>query len=202
MAVFILVLAGGRAQAGQCKDQWVTNAITQVTGNSPADSGQSGVCNIYNFNGGRWNSYNELVNYVQTYYSTPGHCLDTFVTNAVTQVTGRAPVDSWRNGACNTSNYHNGQWGSYNELVGYVQAYFNSRSSYGLVNPSGTGSLLNGVRGPGIVGANGIVSTNGNSLVAQGGGNATARGNSLVAQGGGNATASRGNSLVAQGGGN
>ncbi|MBP9866110.1 MAG: hypothetical protein KBC91_06885 [Candidatus Omnitrophica bacterium] len=59
--------AAQTAQAGQCRDPWVTQAIQQVTGRAPTGNHESGDCNIYNFNNGKWGSYPELVGYVQNY---------------------------------------------------------------------------------------------------------------------------------------
>ncbi len=66
LALMTLTVANN-AQAGQCRDPWVTQAIQQVTGRAPTGNHESGDCNIKNFNNGHWNSYPELVGYVQKY---------------------------------------------------------------------------------------------------------------------------------------
>ena len=67
MAVLTMSLAGS-AQAGQCRDPWVTQAIQQVSGHAPTGNYETGDCNIRNFNNGSWGSYPELLGYVQKYY--------------------------------------------------------------------------------------------------------------------------------------
>lgn len=58
------------AQAGSCRDPWVTQAITEVSGRAPNASGESGECNIYNFNGGQWSDYTQLKRAVRGYFAS------------------------------------------------------------------------------------------------------------------------------------
>lgn len=49
-----------RSTQRQCRDAWVTKAITEVTGYAPADSGELGDCNMWNWRDGKWRSYEDL----------------------------------------------------------------------------------------------------------------------------------------------
>lgn len=117
-----------------------------------------------------------------------GQCRDPWVTQAIQQVKGRAPVDNYESGECNIRNFNNGSWGSYPELLGYVQKYFNSRPSLAsgarpaIAGGVNAGSMLRGGSNP-----NGIVAAGGGNIVAAGGGNIVAAGGgNIVAAGGGN----------------
>lgn len=61
----ILFLAAGltgiSAHAGNCRDPWVTKAVTQIQGRSPNGSGDNGECDYRRYGGGKWNSYDDLV---------------------------------------------------------------------------------------------------------------------------------------------
>lgn len=59
------------ASAGQCRDPWVTQAITQLTGHAPRGSGESLDCNIKLYGNGSWSSYPDLVNKVRASYRDP-----------------------------------------------------------------------------------------------------------------------------------
>ena len=60
-----LSLLAGSASAGQCRDPWVTQAITEVTGRAPTGNADNGDCNYTQYNGGQWNSYAQLKGAVQ-----------------------------------------------------------------------------------------------------------------------------------------
>ncbi len=51
--------------AAQCRDPWVTQAVRQVMGRAPVGSGETGECNIRNYGGGSWSSYDDLVGKVR-----------------------------------------------------------------------------------------------------------------------------------------
>lgn len=56
------------AFAGQCRDPWVTQAVTAVQGREPAGQGELGECNIKLYGGGQWSSYDDLMNKVRARY--------------------------------------------------------------------------------------------------------------------------------------
>ncbi len=51
------------AQAGPCRDPWVSQAVREVAGREAIGSGETGECNIQLY-GARWGSYAELKGYV------------------------------------------------------------------------------------------------------------------------------------------
>jgi hypothetical protein len=61
-----LALQGVDAFAGNCRDPWVTKAVTQVTGRAPNGAGEDGECSIKRYGGGKWTSYEDLVGKVRT----------------------------------------------------------------------------------------------------------------------------------------
>ncbi len=64
-AAVVAVSFGTAAQAGACRDPWITQAIREVTGREPNGNYESGECAYTQYGGGRWNSYGELKGYVQ-----------------------------------------------------------------------------------------------------------------------------------------
>jgi hypothetical protein len=48
-------------------------------------------------------------------------CRDPWISQAIREVTGRAPNGSGESGECRYTQYGGGQWGSYAQLKGYVQ---------------------------------------------------------------------------------
>jgi hypothetical protein len=75
-ATLVAALAvSSAASAGQCRDPWVTQAITQITGHAPRGSGESLDCNIKLYGNGSWSSYPDLVNKVKASYRDPGPAL-------------------------------------------------------------------------------------------------------------------------------
>jgi hypothetical protein len=58
------------------------------------------------------------------FFSTPAaaQCRDPWITQAIREVTGRAPRGSGETGECTYTQYGGGRWGSYPELKGYVQS--------------------------------------------------------------------------------
>lgn len=128
-----------------------------------------------------------------------GECRDPWVTQAIREITGRAPNGSYESGECRYTNYGGGQWSSYADLRVKVQAVLGSRYS---VAPAGVmyvrslsdfqSAVSGGTRWYWISnkwyrivstggGSADVISNDGSSLrlVASGGGN-------LVASGGGN----------------
>jgi hypothetical protein len=59
-AALLSALAATAAQAGNCRDPWITQAIKEVTGREPNGAGESGECTYTQYNGGSWNSYAQL----------------------------------------------------------------------------------------------------------------------------------------------
>ena len=59
-------LAAIEAHAGNCRDPWVTKAVTQVQGRTPNGSGDSGECDYRRYGGGKWSTYDDLVGKVRT----------------------------------------------------------------------------------------------------------------------------------------
>ena len=191
------VAMAGAAQAGNCRDPWVTRAVTQVTGHAPNGSYESGDCSITNYGGGHWSSYPDLVNKVRAHFgmqsSANGVCHDPWVTSAIKQVMGRAPNGSGNSGECNIYRYGGGHWSSYGDLVSKVKIAF--------------GMVPKMDNAPGQYGANSRIhiSPNANSagVIAAGGGNVIAPGGgNVIAPGGGNVIAPGGGNVIAAGGGN
>ncbi|MFD1469133.1 hypothetical protein ACFQ48_12940 [Hymenobacter caeli] len=118
-------------------------------------------------------------------------CRDPWVSQAIQQVYGRKPVGQGEACDCNIRLYNSGAWGSYNELVGYVQQLRQSGLQFGYA-PLGSNSVLAVAQGKQVL-AVAVFDASGN-LVASGGGN-------LVASGGGNLVASGGGNLISQDGG-
>lgn len=71
-ATFVATLAlSTAASAGQCRDPWVTQAITQITGHAPRGAGETLDCKYTLYGGGSWSSYADLVNKVRASYRDP-----------------------------------------------------------------------------------------------------------------------------------
>jgi hypothetical protein len=64
-AASILGLYATPAEAGKCRDAWITSAIWQVAGREPNGDYESGECTYTQYGGGRWSSYAELKGYVE-----------------------------------------------------------------------------------------------------------------------------------------
>lgn len=60
-----LALYPNPAEAGQCRDPWVTRAVTQVMGRAPIGAGDTGECATTRYGGGHWSGYEDLVNKVK-----------------------------------------------------------------------------------------------------------------------------------------
>ena len=187
-AAMLISAVSTSAFAGQCRDPWVTRAVEQVTGHVPSGSYESGDCNIYNYGGGHWSSYPDLVNKVRAHFGirTAGVCNDPWVTSAVRQVTGRVPNGSGNSGDCNIYRYGGGHWSSYSDLVNKVRVAFGDT-----ILPGATGQIdLNRARGmnirPGVNGA-GVITAGGANVITAGGANViTAGGANMTAHGSGN----------------
>ncbi len=96
--------------AAQCADPWVTQAVQEVTGRTPRGSGQTGECNIKNYNAGSWSSYSDLKTYVQ-------RLLGQRLVLPTAGIAGRAQVRIDRNQATQIRTVngqqqfqHNGRW--------------------------------------------------------------------------------------------
>lgn len=172
IAVATLAMAGA-AQAGTCRDPWVTQAVQQVTGHAPNGSYESGDCNIHNYGGGSWSSYPDLITKVRAHFgmqaSAAGVCRDPWVTRAVTQVMGRAPQGSGESGECNIHRYGGGSWSSYDDLVHKVQVAFGM-----VVQPNGANGRYgsnNPIPASPIAGGAGVITAGGGNVITAGGGN-------------------------------
>lgn len=64
-AVAVALVLAPAAQAGVCRDPWITQAVREVTGREPNGDWESGECTYTQYGGGRWHSYPELKGYVQ-----------------------------------------------------------------------------------------------------------------------------------------
>ena len=201
---------------GTCKDPWVTSAVRavkgQIYGNPLPDGyGTYGECNPALYGNGQWSSYPDLMNKVQAHFRAQaapaqpqpaqaqpqqGVCNDAWVTQAVRQVTGRAPSGYGNYGDCYIGNYGGGQWSSYQDLVNKVSAHFRPPAPA----PAPVLSAPSGYRTPPpatVAPQSRFVGQNGYPIVASGAGNF--QGNQIVASGAGNY---RGNQIVASGAGN
>jgi hypothetical protein len=110
------LLAFSNVQA-QC-DPWIIKAYQELYKRTP----NSQECNIRNYNNGSWNNYNELVTYIKNYKgqasASPVSC-DPWIVDIYKKEFGREPNAT----ECNTKNYNNGSWGTYDELKGYIKQY-------------------------------------------------------------------------------
>lgn len=208
VATAVTVLATVPAFAGQCRDPWVTKAVQQVTGHQPNGSGDNGECDYRRYGGGQWTTYDDLLTKVRTAFgasapaSIPGVCRDPWVTQAVRQVTGRAPNGSGDNGECDYRRYGGGHWTTLDDLVGKVRVAFGQapagQSQYGNLNLAPKASDF----------------TVSSTALGYGQGRGPARGSTVtyqgkqyqvvnvIAQGGGNLITENGGAVIAQGGGN
>ena len=68
VAVFTVCFAlpATEALAANCRDPWVTKAVTQVQGRAPNGSGDSGECDYRRYGGGKWTTYDDLLGKVRT----------------------------------------------------------------------------------------------------------------------------------------
>lgn len=192
IAALAAITMAGTAQAGTCRDPWVTRAVEQVTGHAPNGSYESGDCSIYNYGGGHWSSYPDLVNKVRAHFgmqtSSAGVCHDPWVTRAIRQVMGRAPNGSGNSGECNIYRYGGGHWSSYGDLVNKVKVAF------GRVPRIGNAANNRARISPNADPAN-MIRQNGGHVIAPGGGN-------VIAPGGGNVISAGGGNVISAGGGN
>ena len=63
--VMAALAAATAAQAGQCRDPWVTQAVREVTGREPNGAGESGECRYTSYGAGQWSSYPDLLGKVR-----------------------------------------------------------------------------------------------------------------------------------------
>ena len=59
------------AQAGVCKDPWITQAFHQLYNRAPAGSGATGECDITRSGNGHWSSYQDLEQKIEARNGTP-----------------------------------------------------------------------------------------------------------------------------------
>lgn len=119
-------------------------------------------------------------------------CRDPWVSQAVKQVYGRSAVGQGEVCECSIKLYNNGSWGSYNELVGYVQQVLNSGLQLGYAMASNGNPVViarqNGVMGVSMLNGSGqVIAIGGGNVITAGGGNViTAGGANVVTSGGAN----------------
>jgi len=68
--LLVLALACGftAVASAQCRDPWVSQAVSQVMARAARGQGDTGECYIGNYGGGQWSSYGDLVNKVQAHF--------------------------------------------------------------------------------------------------------------------------------------
>jgi hypothetical protein len=208
VATAFTFLAAVPAFAGQCRDPWVTKAVQQVTGHQPNGSADNGECDYRRYGGGHWTTYDDLLTKVRTAFgasapaSISGVCRDAWVTQAVRQVTGRAPNGSGDNGECAVQRYGGGHWTSYDDLVGKVRVAFGmgvpQQSPYGNVTLAPKASDFT-VSSTALGYSRGHGPARGSTVTYQGGQYQVVN---VIAQGGGNLITDNGGGVIAQGGGN
>lgn len=71
LAVTAMSTVSAPAWAGQCRDPWVTQAVTAVQSRAPIGAGDSGECNTKLYGNGRWSSYADLLAKVRAAYPKP-----------------------------------------------------------------------------------------------------------------------------------
>jgi hypothetical protein len=129
------------ANAGQCRDPWITAAIREVTGREPNGSAETGECTYTQYGGGRWGSYQELVGYVRAKLGSTTRIPSEFLGGNFARPSQPTPVNmaqirvnrnavaGWRNG--NTEFLYNGKW---YKLVGNDGASLIGNDSGGLIS--------------------------------------------------------------------
>lgn len=133
------------AQGGACKDPWINQAYNQLYHRAPSGSGATGECNIMNYGGGHWTTYQDLVNKVQAYRGAP----------AAAPVASRPATPAMVAVSYHIDNNLN--------VVDARNVIIARAGTYNLVNTNGSNIVAQG-------GGN-IVAQGGGNIVAQGGGN-------------------------------
>ena len=202
--------------AANC-DPWIVQIYKQLYGRGPSAE----ECNIRNYNGGSWSSYEQLTGLVKNYVTSKGGGNNTTPNNPVTvtlkgdpwifqaykEMYGRDPIAF----ELNKDLYNKGSWGSYEELKKYVREYNNAMKQ--LASQIQSANLTNGMSLVSFGGqAVNRVDVNGGRIIAAGGekvlealkkaGFSIDASGNVVSAGGANAVAAGGANVVAAGGGN
>lgn len=161
LAIMSVALVSGAAHAGSCSDAWVTKAVTQVLRRPPA-SASAPECNIYLYNNGHWNGYNELLAAVGVYWSMHAY-----------PVANAQPAPAAANLKLGVSR---SDFAIDSTALGF---------SRGVAPAPGRVVTYNGQRYQVAK----VIAQGGGNVIAQGGGNVIAQGGgNVIAQGGGNLT--------------
>jgi hypothetical protein len=125
----------------QTCDPWIVKAYDQLYGRTATAE----ECKIANYNGGKWNSYVELVGHIATYNrNRAGNHLkgDPWIFMAYVELYNRAPYAF----ELNIKLYNNGSWNNYEELkkyVGETQASLQKAGAVVKQVTDGLGNFLN-----------------------------------------------------------
>lgn len=117
----MLLMAAATVQAQSCRDPWVTAALRAIGKGGPADTGNSGLCNIDRYHAGHWNNHGELNDLVKQSFL----CSDPWIGEIYAEASMgySRPNGSGAWGDCNPQNYGGGHWSSYDDLKNKVYAY-------------------------------------------------------------------------------
>ncbi|MGA2185787.1 MAG: hypothetical protein ABSH47_22440 [Bryobacteraceae bacterium] len=187
MKKFLLLAAAAivftAVASAQCRDAWVSQAVSQALGRNANGYGDTGECWAGNYGGGQWSSYSDLQQKVYAHFQV---CRDSWIRSAVQQVTGRAPSGYGDYNECWAGNYGGGQWSSYQDLVNKVYAHFHppapaqvaARPGYGAPPPATLAQPGYGRAGGSIIaaGAGNIIAAGAGNIIAAGAGNIIAAG--------------------------
>ncbi|MBC5783493.1 hypothetical protein H8N03_11105 [Ramlibacter sp. USB13] len=111
--------------------------------------------------------------------ASAGTCKDPWVTQAVTEVMGRAPNGSGSSGECDIHRYGGGRWNSYPDLVSKVKVAF-GKNIAGSARPGAGGNNFGNVN-PALNGGR-VVSGGGANVIAPGGANVVSPGGANMMQ--------------------
>lgn len=134
-------LTPAAAQAGQCRDPWITQAIHEVTGRWPNADYESGECQYTQYGGGHWGSYAELKGYVQARLGGPSLGRPSFPASG--QALSLSAFNALPKQTRGGQNYvfYNGQW---------AQILVNGGGSMRLLNQDGSSIAVDhGANAPG-----------------------------------------------------
>ena len=143
--------AAAHAQAGVCKDPWITQAFHQMYQRAPIGSGTTGECDITRYGNGHWTSYQDLMTKIAI-HGTGTHAMPasagtqpTITTAAPTGVAGNVsrPVTPVRQPSAVVTN-QNG-----NGLISDAGGNAVNRNTNGIISQDGNGIISqdgNGMR--------------------------------------------------------
>lgn len=184
----------------QSCDPWITQAYKELYNRAPSSS----ECNIYNYNKGSWNGYDQLKGYIRKFNDAlpkatkevmPSLTGDPWIFKIYKELYNRQP-NAWE---LNIQLYNKGSWSSYDNLKKYIQDYQQSSSNNGLSVATApyNGNVLVGFYLTGQQVATNVVAPGGGNVVAAGGANVIAAGDAkVVAAGGANVVAPGGANII------